>query len=103
MFKLFKKDPDAVLDYKFDFKALTNGSGPSDYLGTSEIIASYVLTPEDGITVDSDGKTDSDTSVTIWLSGGTVGSHYDIACKITTNSSPARVDERTITVDIVDK
>ena len=32
----FIKDPNAVLDYKFDWKPLTNGSGDSDWLDTAE-------------------------------------------------------------------
>jgi len=49
MASVYVKDPSAVLDYKFDWKALTNGSGDSDWLGTTETIST---TPTD-VTVTS--------------------------------------------------
>ena len=94
----FLKDPDAVLDYKFDWQALTNGSGDSDWLASSETIDTYTIEADTGITVDSDSKTDADTSITVWLSGGTVETSYDIRCEIVTTDN--RTDERTITIRI---
>ncbi len=92
----YVKDPDAVLDYKWDWKAKTNGSGTSDWLDTTETITAYTVTADTGITVDSSSITDSNTSVTVWLSGGTAGARYHVSCRITT--SAGRTDERTITV-----
>ena len=94
----FLKDPSAVLDYKFDLAATTNGGTKPDWLDTtnSEVISSYAITAETGITVDSDSQTDSDTSITVWLSGGTAGTNYSVACEWTT--SAGRTDERTITI-----
>ncbi len=94
----FTKDPDAVLDYKFDWKALTNGSGASDWLASGETISSATVTVGAGLTKDSDSITDTSTSVTVWLSGGTVDVSYSVACKIVT--SAGRTDERTIQVDV---
>jgi hypothetical protein len=91
--KEFTKDPVGVLDYKFDWKALTNGSGAGDWVATGETISSHTITADTGITVDSSGPTDANTSVTVWLSGGTAGVDYEVACKITTSAS--RTDERT--------
>ncbi len=90
----FLKDPDAVLDYKFDWAALTNGSGDSDWLGSGETISTFTLTVDSGLTRDSEGKTDTNTSITFWLSGGTAGVDYAVACKIVTSDS--RTDERTM-------
>lgn len=84
---IFFKDPDAVLDYKFDW---------SDWLASGETISTRTITPETGITVDSDSITDTSTSVTVWLSGGTAGNVYDVACLITTSDS--RTDERTMKI-----
>lgn len=97
----FIKDPSAVLDYKFDWKALTNGSGTSDWLASSETISTKTITASTGITVDSSSLTDTNTSVTVWLSGGTAGSDYTVACKIVT--SAGRTDERTITIQCRDR
>ena len=90
------KDPSDMLDYLFDWKALSNGNGTSDWLAPGEIITSYAVTVPAGITKVSESLTGSGTSVTVWLSGGTDGVDYPIACRITTNAS--RVRERTRTV-----
>jgi len=92
----FDKDPAAVLDYTFDWAALTNETGKSDWLASGETISSYTVTAGTGIIKDSDSNTT--TTVTVWLSGGTVGTRYDIVCQIVTSSS--RTDERTITIAV---
>ncbi len=98
--QIFTKDPDAVLDYKIDFAALTNGNGDTDWLDTdnTETISSKTVTVETGITKDSDTLGDTNTSVVIWLSGGTAGNDYSVACEIVT--SAGRTDERTITIQV---
>ena len=96
--KTFSKDPDAVLDYLFDWKASTNGNGVSDWLESSETISDHTITADTGITVDSSELANSDSSVKVWLSGGTAGANYKIACKITTSN--AREDERTIVIRV---
>lgn len=94
----------SVLDYKFDWAALTNGSGESDWLESGETISSFTIVAPSGITVDQSAKADTDTSVVMWLSGGTaIGSVYDIDCNIVTDSSPAREETMTMTVIIVEK
>lgn len=96
------KDPEAVLDYKFDWRALTNGSGKSDWLASGETItAGYTITAATGITIDSDSRTDTNTSVTVWLSGGTAGETYTLECKIVTSAS--RTDERTMTIVVQER
>jgi hypothetical protein len=95
------KDPSAVLDYKFDWKALTNGNGTSDWLAAAETISTRTVTVGSGITKDSDSITDTSTSVTVWLSGGTHGNDYTITCRIVT--SAGRTDERSITIRVRDR
>jgi hypothetical protein len=95
---IFLKDPNAVLDYKFDWKAETNGSGDSDWLDSDETISSKTVTVDSGITKDSDAPGDTNTSVVVWLSGGTAGVDYEVACKIVTSAS--RTDERTIKIQV---
>jgi len=94
----FTKDPNAVLDYKFDWAASTNSTGNTDWLDTtnSETISSKTVTADSGLTVDSSSITDTNTSVTAWLSGGTVGQQYEVVCQIVTSAS--RTDERSITI-----
>ena len=98
---IYIKDPSAVLDYKFDWKALANGNGSSNWLGSTETIATHVVTVDSGITKDSDAITDTNTSVTVWLSGGTAGQSYKITCRIVT--SKGRTDERTIVIKVIDR
>lgn len=97
---VFYKDPNAVLDYKFDWKGLTNGTdgATSDWLASAETISAHTVTASTGLTVDSSTLTDTNTSVTAWLSGGTAGQDYTVVCHITT--SAARQDDRTITVHV---
>lgn len=86
---VFTKDPDAVLDYKFDW---------SSWLSTGETISSTTVTAETGLTVDSNSITDTSTSVTVWLSGGTANTNYDVTCQIVTSAS--RTDDRTMTIRV---
>ena len=90
----FTKDPDAVLDYVFDWR---DASIP--WLAAGETIVGHTITADTGITVDS--STESDGKVTVWLSGGTAGKNYKVACKITT--SAGRTDERTLWIRVVDR
>ena len=84
------KDPSAVLDYVFDW---------TEWLATVETITNHTITADTGITVDS--STESDGKVIVWLSGGTAGQNYKVACKITT--SAGRTDERTIWIKVVER
>jgi len=85
------KDPSAVLDYAFDWK--------EEWLATGETIADHTITADTGITVDS--STEDDGKVTVWLSGGTAGINYKVACLITT--SAGRTDERSMWIKVVDR
>jgi hypothetical protein len=84
------KDPSAVLDYAFDW---------TEWLATGETITDYTITADTGITVDS--STEDTGKVTVWLSGGTAGINYKVACLITTSAS--RTDERTIWIKVVER
>ena len=84
------KDPSAVLDYVFDW---------TEWLATGETITDHTITADTGITVDS--PTEDAGKVTVWLSGGTAGINYKVACLITT--SAGRTDERTIWIKVVER
>ena len=91
---LFYKDPDAVLDYAFDW---------SDWLADGETINTETITAATGITLGTGAQAPSESAgvVTIWLSGGTDGAVYTVACKITT--SAGRTDERTIEICVMNR
>lgn len=84
------KDPSAVLDYVFDW---------TDWLAAGETITDHTITADTGITVDSSAE--SDGKVTVWLSGGTAGINYKVACLVET--SAGRTDERTLWIRVVDR
>lgn len=69
---LIKKDPDSVLDYQVDW---------ASWLGTDVISVSTFNVPT-GLTKNSEGNTD--TTSTVWLSGGTVNQIYTVTCRIVT-------------------
>ncbi len=95
--QVFYKDPNAVLDFVIDWDGAAADGGP--WLATGETISTTTWTVATGITKDSDSKTT--TTATIWLSGGTAGTDYTVACKITTSDS--RTDERTLLIQVRDR
>jgi len=97
----FEKRIAAVLEWKFDWRALTNGSpgGDDDWLAAGETItAGYTITASPtgtgALKIDSSARTDSNTSITVWLSAGVNGVTYTVTCHIVTNAG--RTDDRTI-------
>lgn len=85
--KAYLKDPNASLDYVFDW---------SQWLAEGETIRSAVVTvPSDLTRVKVDT---SATQVTAWLAGGIDGRDYTVSCAITTNQD--RTDERSILVRV---
>lgn len=84
MSKPYVKDPDAKLDYTWDWTAWLDG----------DTIASHTILPVAGITVESSG--DTDQIVTAWISGGQIGVLYNLTCRIVTNGG--RTDDRTISI-----
>ena len=89
MARSFVKDPDAVLDYEWDWAA---------WLGT-DTIASHTVTAATGLTVDTSEATT--TAVTAWLSGGSVGMSYAVTCHVVT--AAGREDDRTVTVTVMER
>jgi len=93
------KDPNATLDYTFDW---------TDWLLlVADTIVSQVSSVENsadsGVTISFSEITDANRKVVVWLSGGTVGKTATVRTRITTNSSPPRVDDRTIYVKIKER
>lgn len=82
-------DPDARLDYVWDWQA---------WLADGDTIASATVTGT-GITVDT--VSHDTTTVTAWLSGGTVGTAASALCHITT--AQGRQDDRTLRLHITQR
>ena len=86
--KILNKDPDAIIDYVFDWTEWLNG----DVISTSTFILS-------GCTNVLDTKTDNTT--TIWLSGGTNNLTHSITNRISTIGG--RTEDRTLLLNILEK
>ena len=80
----FTKDPSDVLDYQGLY---------ASWLGSDTIATSTWVLPS-GLTKDSDSFTD--TTTTVWLSGGTAKSDYTVVNRITT--AAGRTRDKSITV-----
>lgn len=90
-FKTYKKDPNATLDYTFDW-------GPY-LLPLADTISSATFILSDGITKVS--QTNTTTTATIFVSGGELDAEETVTCRITT--AGGRTDDRTITLTIVER
>lgn len=82
------KDPDARLDYTWDWSAWLTAA--SDTLATATVTPSGTLTAT--VPVLAAGK------VTSFISGGTAGATETAACRVTT--AAGRIDERTLYLKI---
>ena len=94
------KDPDAVLDYTIDWQPRDN-----PYLESDETISSssWSASPsgiiDDGTEVSS--PTNTNTTSTVWLVGGTVGTTYMVTNSISTDKN--RKDDRSFYVQIKER
>ena len=83
----YSKDPDETLDYIVNW---------ATHLG-SDTISSSSWDAETGVTVDSD--TNTTTTATVWLSGGTLGEFYLVTNTIVTDGG--RTLEQSIRIRMV--
>lgn len=90
-FTKFTKDPDAVLDYEWDWAAWLTP--------VSDTITTATFLPDPGITVEATSH--SATAAIAWISGGTKGNSYNVVCRIVTTEG--RTDDRTYTFKIEDR
>lgn len=86
------KDPQATLDYPFDWTA---------WLATGETITTFTVTVPTGLVQATPAPSATATTVTVWLAGGTPGQRYTVACRVVT--SAGRDDTRSIQLLIQDR
>lgn len=107
------KDPNNVEPY-FAVWCSKDGTNDGTSADTGELqgatIATVTWTVPTGITKDSSNQSavtingvsyGINTVATIWLSGGTAGTEYSIACRITTSDNPVRTLDQTFTLEVV--
>ncbi len=87
----FKKDPNAVLDYTFDWAPYLTPIG--------DTIASVTWVLSTGLTKVSQSNTS--TSATAFVSGGVAGEKATLTCRIVTNGG--RTDDRSVTLKIEER
>lgn len=88
----FVKDPNAVLDYVINWASWLR------WLGVDTISSSSFTVPT-GLTEDSESNTT--TTATVWLSGGTAGVTYEVINRIVT--AGGRTEERTLTIYVQER
>ena len=104
------KDPNSVEPYFFVWCS-RDGTNDGSAEDTGELqgatISSFTVTAASGLTVDSSNKNavtirgvsySASTVVTVWLSGGTAGTSYDVLCRIVTSDS--RTLDQTIRIPV---
>ena len=88
---VYKKDPNAILDYTFDWTA---------YLTPiADTIASATFVFDTGLTKVCQSNTT--LTATAYMSGGTVGEKLNLTCRIVT--AGGRTDDRSVTLLIVER
>ena len=90
----FNKDPNAKLDYSFDWR---------EWLVADTIFShSLMVDPtaeEGGLTVATEpAPTENNGIVTFWLQGGNDGETYNVTCRVQTPAG--RTDDRTMKIRI---
>lgn len=89
---MFVKAPSDILDYTWDW---------SVWLPENDTIAEFDFTAEAGIVLEtSPAASNTTTTATAWIGGGTAGSSYTLTCQITT--AAGRVAQNTQTINVVD-
>ncbi|AVQ81644.1 phage fiber-tail adaptor protein [Variovorax sp. PMC12] len=95
---VIEKDPDATLDYAFDWSAWL-ALNPGDSIAGAEFIVDPTLTVVD--------QAFDATTATVWLSGGTKPAtgpnKLRVTCRITTTNTPPRIDDRSVFLKIVER
>lgn len=86
----FERAVGSTLDWSWNWGG--TDTVPS-WLAEGETITDAVVTVPAGLTK-SQPETHDDTTVTVWLTGGEVGTEYPVVCRITTSED--RTDERTL-------
>jgi hypothetical protein len=102
---VINKSPSALLDYGFDLSARDPSSGSGPWLQPGETITALTVTADAGVTVASSGiypnASGVQSQVVAWVSGGTIGTEYNVYFLFT--SSAGRQDTRTLTLNVVQR
>lgn len=92
MATLFQKSAIAELDYTFDWRLWLTGD---------EVIAGSEWVLPEALTLESSSYTN--TTATGYISGGTAGQTYTVRNRITTDSNPPKIDQRSFQLYIAER
>lgn len=83
----FDKDPNAVLDYVFDW---------TEWLGEDTVASHEFLVSPSNHTdcVEVDSSDEDEGIITVWVSKGRAGSTYKLTCRVVT--AGGRTEDRTV-------
>lgn len=87
------KDPNALLDYTFDWTEWLEAHTPADTIASATVEVT-------GCTLVTSSVIDAH-KVSAWISGGTVDVPASATCRITT--AGGRIDDRTLTLKIKER
>lgn len=88
----FIKSPVANLDFAVDW---------SDWLSDGETIVNSSWASPDGLVVETSSY--NNTQSVVWVSDGVANNTYRMINTITTSSTPARIDQRTVTIKVQER
>lgn len=98
------KDPDAIVDYSFDWNDgyLDTTTSPPETISTSTwSIDPAPSSPALSTELSESSSSKTTTTATIFLTGGTAGKVYRVTNKVVT--SGGRTDERTMTIRVEER
>lgn len=87
----FEKDPLEDLDYGFDL---------TDELTGGEVVSSLDVSADPDGLVDLHDPVNTGTQVATWIDGGEPGDKIRVSFKATTNHTPPRVFNRSLTINV---
>lgn len=87
----FEKDPEATLDYEIPLKNWLNGDSLTTVTATAPVGSDITVT----------NYTNTADTITVWLSGGTVGRWYQVRVHFETLAG--RKDDRTLRIFVKQK
>lgn len=85
------KDPNSTIDIHFDWTSWLEDIG-----GAELSAVDFILSPE----LVSVAGVPSETGGTVFVSGGSTGQNMSITCRITTATTPPRIEDRTVVLQI---
>ena len=93
---LLDKDPNATLNYVMDWTLWLGASATID-------VSEWFVAGDATLLIDDDEIVTGSLTTQAFLSGGTAGRFVTVTNRITTNETPARTDDRSFTLRIVQR